>query len=30
MSAFAQGIDYGYVTYVVYYQIPKHITLQAQ
>ncbi|KAF8549215.1 hypothetical protein OG21DRAFT_1500556 [Imleria badia] len=29
-SAFAQGIDYGHVTYVLHYRIPKHITLYAQ
>jgi superfamily II DNA helicase RecQ len=29
-SAFAQGIDYGYVTYVLHYRIPKHMTLYAQ
>lgn len=29
-SAFAQGIDYGHVTYVLHYHIPKHVTLYAQ
>lgn len=29
-SAFAQGIDYSHVTYVIHYRIPKHITLHAQ
>ncbi|KAF8123160.1 P-loop containing nucleoside triphosphate hydrolase protein, partial [Boletus edulis] len=29
-SAFAQGIDYSHVTYVLHYRVPKHITLYAQ
>lgn len=29
-SAFAQGIDYGHVTYVLHFRIPKHMTLHAQ
>ncbi|KAG6371443.1 P-loop containing nucleoside triphosphate hydrolase protein [Boletus reticuloceps] len=29
-SAFAQGIDYGHITYVLHYRIPKHLTLFAQ
>lgn len=29
-SAFAQGIDYSHVSYVIHYRIPKHMTLHAQ
>ncbi|KIJ09038.1 hypothetical protein PAXINDRAFT_102375 [Paxillus involutus ATCC 200175] len=29
-SAFAQGIDYGHVTYVLHVRVPKHATLHAQ
>ncbi|KAG6374249.1 hypothetical protein JVT61DRAFT_4263 [Boletus reticuloceps] len=29
-SAFAQGVDYGHVTYVLHYRVPKHMTLFAQ
>lgn len=29
-SAFAQGVDYGHVTYILHYRIPKHMMLYIQ